>query len=72
MDINFNKDNGKFVVADPGLGLGIVIVLTDLTYWNDNYDDLTAWCTTNGAEIKGMTVCLNNNIDLFNFILRFQ
>ena len=45
---------------------GIIVVLTDIEYWNDHYEELKAWCNEYPAEVRGMTVtCDEPTLTLF-------
>jgi hypothetical protein len=72
-DIFANWKNNRFVVVphefldhDESL-----IVLTDTSYWNDNFELLKDWCDENNCEQTGMTVKPNNTHALTLFCLRW-
>ena len=52
-DIFHSWKNSRFIVADSSLGFenSVIIVLTDIEYWNDNYEELKDWCDENLAEV---------------------
>jgi hypothetical protein len=62
-DIMEHWRNNRFVIADNDLidfEDGNIIILTDVTYWNEHYEELRLWCKLYGAEIRGMTVTCND------------
>jgi hypothetical protein len=67
------KEN-RFIVADPALELGdIVIVLTDYQFWTAHLDELLAWCrATPGVSNEGMTVVCDSQHTLVLFLLRWS
>lgn len=64
----------RFVVADYELLVEpeIVIVLTDISFWTKNADELMEWCKINGGDVAGMTVTFKNNEQLTMFALRWS
>ena len=48
-----------------------LLILSDFKFWNDNYDELMAWCNENGAQACGMTVVCND-VALTAFVLRWS
>ena len=50
----------------------LLIILTDITFWNDNFDDLQMWCEQNNSAQQGMTVVLPNKAVLTSFYLRWS
>ena len=45
---------------------GNVIILSDIEYWNDNYDALKEWCKEYDADVRGMTVtCSDQSLTAF-------
>lgn len=50
----------RFIMPDPAVcesfGMPAMVILADLEYWNQNYDDLVAWCQDHDARVQGMTV----------------
>ena len=49
-----------------------LIVLTDISYWNDNFELLKDWCDENNCEQAGMTVEPSNTHALTLFCLRWS
>ena len=67
------KEN-RFVVVESALidiTDGNLIILTDVAYWNENYELLHEWCADNDASVQGMTVTCND-ITLTAFCLRWS
>lgn len=60
---NFDKDD---------FGTEIIIVLSDIGYWNEHYDALIEWCGLNGCEVVGMTVDIPEEKLLTLFKLRWS
>ena len=72
-DIMHEYKEQKFVIADSKLidmEDSNLIVLSDITYWNDNYDALIDWCEPLGAEVRGMTVTCSDAV-VTAFVLRW-
>jgi len=72
-DIFDKWKNNRFVVVpeellDPDESL---IVLTDVSYWNDNFELLKDWCDENNCRQVGMTVKPSNTHALTLFCLRW-
>jgi hypothetical protein len=65
--------NRKFIIVEAAL-IDItdanLIILTDITYWNENYEPLKDWCVDYDAEVRGMTVTCNDTA-LTAFCLRW-
>jgi hypothetical protein len=51
---------------------GHIIVLSDIAFWNEHYDELREWCATNGSVVRGMTVDVPNKEVLTLFCLRWN
>lgn len=73
-DIFHSWKESRYIVApedivDPGV---ILIVLSDYTFWNNHFDEMTDWCRANGAKQEGMTVVLPNPETLTAFTLRWR
>ena len=66
----------RFIVADPvvsqSFGTPCIIMLSDIKFWNDNFDELQTWCDLNGAEQQGMTVNIPSEAVLTAFCLRWS
>jgi hypothetical protein len=78
-DIFKNWKNKKFVAVDHlEMGLNIndgyqhVIVLADIGYWTEHYDELKKWCKENGCRQRGMTVEVVDDVALSLFVLRWS
>lgn len=65
----------RFIVADPevseSLGQPVIVILSDIAFWNQHYDALQTWCECNNSEIQGMTVNMPNNATVTAFCLRW-
>ena len=65
----------RFIVADPvvsqSFGTPVIVMLSDIKFWNDNFDELQTWCDLNGAEQQGMTVNIPSESVLTAFCLRW-
>lgn len=65
----------RFIVPDlyvcKSFGVPAIIILVDLEYWNQHYDELEAWCRDTGARMQGMTVDLPSLASLTAFVLRW-
>jgi len=64
-----------FIVADPeiarSLGQPVIVMLSDIAFWNINYDSLHEWCRQNHSEVQGMTVNIPDDVTLTAFCLRW-
>lgn len=65
----------RFIVVDPGLregsGLGVSIVLTDISYWFEQEAELDAWCEQYAARRSGMVIDMSESA-LMMFSLRWS
>ena len=63
----------RFIIA-PGVLVDQeqLIILTDVEYWINNQDALRQWCLEHGAVAAGMTVVLNSERDLVQFVLKWS
>lgn len=79
-DIFQNWKNNRFVIVDAGSsGLNIdggvyphLVVLADIGYWTEHYDELKAWCEPHGCKVQGMTVSLPDQPTATLFCLRWN
>ena len=65
--------SSKFVIVESALidiCHGNLIILTDIEYWNDRYEELQAWSQEHNAEVIGMTVTCDDET-LTAFCLRW-
>jgi hypothetical protein len=73
-DVFEDWKKSHFVIVDAAL-IDItdanLVILTDVTYWNDHYEELQSWCRDYGAEVRGMTVTLDEQA-LTAFCLRWS
>ena len=59
----------SFLLENPGEH---VVILTDLTYWSDHYDELEQWCEVHSGVIKGMGITLPDAHTLTLFTLTWS
>lgn len=73
-DVFASWKDTRFVIGDfPRSEFGgIIIVLTDVEYWNTHYEELKDWCDENLADTQGMTVTIPNKKVLTLFCLRWS
>jgi len=76
-DIFENWKANKFVITSTEeLGLNstapLLVLLSDIGYWNEHYDELGEWCTENSCNRKGMTVELPDEQAALLFSLRWS
>lgn len=79
-DIFQNWKKQRFVIVDSGAsGLNIdggvypyVVVLADIGYWNEHYDELKLWCEPAGCKLQGMTVSIPDDATSTLFCLRWS
>lgn len=48
-----------------------MVMLTDITYWADNENNLRDWCADNDTQFVGMTLVFPNKHTLTAFCLRW-
>lgn len=71
-DILHHWKTNKFIVPDTGDPAdSLIVVLTDLTYWVKNLDELMDWCDANDSTLQGMTVEFKDERSLTAFTLRW-
>jgi len=71
-DIMADFKHSLFVTVPPELGIGSnLIVLTDVKFWNDHYDELISWCNEQNLKPEGMTITFDNENQSLLFILRW-
>lgn len=71
-DLFDNAKSVKFLIAPKYLTDQELIILTDLEFWNLNFDKLQEWCKLNNSEQQGMTVVLPNRKTLTAFCLQWS
>lgn len=42
--------------STQGLNCAYIVILTDIGFWVDHFDELKEWCETTGCRQQGMTV----------------
>lgn len=64
----------RFISPNPDLvdSAALLVILTDIEFWNNNSDQLYEWCNTNGATVSGMSVEFKTPQDLTLFTLRWS
>jgi hypothetical protein len=69
-DVMQEFKNKRFAIVEAAL-IDItdnehLIILTEIEYWNEHYEELQSWCEGYGAEVRGMTVtCDESTLTLF-------
>jgi hypothetical protein len=48
------------------------IILTDVTYWNNNFDELNRWCIINSVDIVGLSLKIYDPKIVMAFILKWS
>ena len=49
-----------------------IVILSDIGYWNDHYDELKIWCDRYGCKVQGMIVEIYNDQIANLFCLRWS
>jgi hypothetical protein len=74
-DIMAEYKRNRFVVAPHYLLENVnqhVVILSDLAYWTNHYDELREWCELHGGEVAGMGVTLPDAHTVTLFSLRWS
>lgn len=74
-DIMAEMKGNRFYVVDSELleeNENPVIILSDMAYWNKNFDQLHKWCIENLVEISGMALIFDDPIKMTAFILKWS
>lgn len=78
-DIMQDFKDRKFVIAPSYISRGLpeptyghLVVMTDFSFWHDNFDDLMFWCADHDCQVKGMTIDIPNDETLTLFCLRWR
>ena len=72
-DLMAGFKNKKFVIAPDDLGFTpTMIVLTDFTFWTNNYTELGDWCGAHQCRLSGMTVDIPDEKTLTLFCLKWS
>jgi len=65
----------KFVVSDAliseSFGTKHIVILADLEFWNEHWEELLIWCREHGCEQKGVTVDVPSDQTMTLFALRW-
>jgi len=48
------------------------IILTDVTYWNNNFDELNRWCIINSVDMVGLSLKIYDPKIVMAFILKWS
>jgi hypothetical protein len=48
-----------------------LVVLTDISYWNEHYEALKEWCDVHGGIVEGMTAHFDKDLTAL-FMLRWS
>ena len=48
------------------------IILTDVAYWNNNFDELNRWCILNSVDIVGLSLKIYDPKIVMAFILKWS
>jgi hypothetical protein len=71
-----NLKRPRFVIADKLVSASFeqhrIIMLGDIGFWADHFEDLQQWCKETGARIEGMTVNIPDDRTLTAFCLRWS
>jgi len=63
----------RFVIAPVELTDGDrLVVLSDIGFWVDNFDNINAWCEQRNAEVQGATIVFGDEPTLLEFVLRWS
>ena len=68
------KSCGRFMVVNDLYVEceNILVVLTDIKFWSEHYEELQAWCQIHNGKPVGMSVELPDEQTLLLFTLRWQ
>lgn len=69
-----NLKQHRFVIVDPRLYDfdHHLVILSDLEFWHNRWEDLEKWCEDHGCDIAGMTVDFPNEQALTMFCLKWS
>jgi len=71
-DVLANWKNRRFVVIDYSLFDRWSIILTDHTYWSNEYESLRIWCESNNSRLTGVVVEFDSEESLLLFVLTWS
>ena len=71
-DILADWKTRRFIITGLDISPPHIIILCDITYWTENYDEFGSWCNKNGCELSGMTVTIPSDEILTLFIVRWS
>lgn len=73
MNLFDNANRVRFLIAPNYItNQEILIILTDIGFWNVHFDELQSWCQANNGVREGMTVTLPDHKTLTMFCLKWQ
>lgn len=77
-DIMQSWKEQRFIIAPAYLADGLqespdahLIVLTDISYWYNHYEELVHWCEEHNCKKEGMTVDIPDHESLTLFCLKW-
>ena len=71
-DIVHDWRSKRFIIPEHYLTDGAkCVILTDVSYWAKNVDDLVVWCESRNCKTMGMVVEFGDEATLLEFILRW-
>ena len=65
------KDN-KFIVVKNIEQYKNLVVLTNISHWHQNYDELWVWCEKHNCKVQGMTIEMPDEQTMTLFVLRWS
>ena len=72
-DVFADWKRNRFIVTDlSDTADCILVVLTDISFWSDNYEPLYEWAQEHGCRVVGMTVNIPNEETLTWFTIRWS
>lgn len=72
-DIFHSWKEHRFVIAPEVLvDREQLVILTDISYWLAQFDELKIWCDNNNCAMEGMTVVFPDEKTLAMFVLKWS
>ena len=59
-------------ITDTTTSWGPVVILSDIEFWNNHYEELKDWCDNNEGELSGMVVTFKQEKHLMLFALKWS
>lgn len=72
MDVFEHWRDRRFVIPVDVEEHALTVVLCDIAYWNEHYEELSEWCEQHNCEPVGMTVDVPDYPTLTLFCLRWS